>query len=229
MTDPGTGATPFDVLLDRLRQGDEDAARELIDRYGDAVRREIRFRLRDSRLHRVVGDSDVFQSAVSRFIWGLRLGKFDVTSPQELLGLLRTIAERRVCRAARFWQAQRRDMQRTGDLADVSDTALIAADPTPSKAVSEKELIAETLARLPEAGPADGPVAAGRAGMGGNRPAARRDGDGRIRAETVRAGPREGGGRTGDRGFLLSRGRSLAHYGNATTNHTNDTNERKDA
>ena len=150
MTDPTTDAIPFDALLDRLRQGDEDAARELIERFGDAVRREIRFRLRDSRLHRVVGDSDVFQSAVSRFLWGLRLSKFDVASPPEMLGLLRTIAERRVCRAARFWGAQCRDLKRTGDVADVSDTALIAADPTPSKQVSEKELIAEALARLPE-------------------------------------------------------------------------------
>ncbi len=150
MADPATGATPFDVLLDRLRQGDEDAARELVDRFGDAVRREIRFRLRDSRVHRVVGTSDVFQSAVVQFLWGLRLGKFDVASPQEMLALLRTIAERRVCRMARFWNAQRRDLQRTSDLADVSDTALIAADLTPSKAFSDKELIAETLARLPE-------------------------------------------------------------------------------
>jgi DNA-directed RNA polymerase specialized sigma24 family protein len=97
-----------------------------------------------------VGDSDVFQSAVSRFLWGLRLGKFDVSNPQELLGLLRRIAERRVYRAARFWGAQCRDVKRTGDVADVSDTALIAADPTPSKAVLEQELIAETLSRLPE-------------------------------------------------------------------------------
>ena len=169
MTDPATGATPFDVLLDRLRQGDEDAARELIDRFGEAVRREIRFRLRDSRLHRVVGDSDVFQSAVSRFLWGLRLGKFDVASPQEMLALLRTIAERRVCRAARFWRAQRRDLQRTGDLADVSDTALIAADPTPSKAVSEQGTDRRNARPPAGADPADGPVAAGGIGLGGNR------------------------------------------------------------
>lgn len=150
MTNSGTSAAPFDVLLDRLRDGDEDAACELIDEFGDAVRREIRFRLRDSRLHRVVGDSDVFQSVVLRFLWGLRLGKFDVTSPEQMRGLLRKIAQRRVCRAARFWGAQRRDVKRTGDVADASDTALFAADPTPSRAVSEKELIAETLARLPQ-------------------------------------------------------------------------------
>lgn len=149
MKNPATGATPFNVLLDRLRDGDEDAARALIDEFGDAVRREIRFRLRDSRLHRVVGDSDVFQSVVLRFLWGLRLGKFDVTIPEQMRGLLRKIAERRVSRAARFWGAQRRDVKRTGDVTAVSDTALIAADPTPRRAVSEQEVIAESLARLP--------------------------------------------------------------------------------
>ncbi len=150
MKNPAADATPFNVLLDRLRNGDDDAARELIDEFGDAVRREIRFRLRDSRLRRVVADSDVFQSVVLRFLWGLRLGKFDVSSPHELLGLLRKIAERRVCREARFWGAQRRDVKRTGDVTDVPDTVLFAADPTPSRVISEQELIVEALARLPE-------------------------------------------------------------------------------
>lgn len=150
MTDPATGATPFDVLLDRLRGGDEDAARELIDRFGHAVRREIRFRLRDSRLYRVVGESDVFQSAMLRFIWGLQLGQFDADSPEELLRLLRTIAQRRVCSTARFWHAQRRDVRRNADWGDAEETTLPAADATPSKTIAEKELVAEALARLPE-------------------------------------------------------------------------------
>jgi hypothetical protein len=98
-----TGDTEFRELLNRLRAGDEDAASELIERFGDCVRREIRFRLRDSRLFRVVGESDLFQSAVSRFLWGLKLGQFDLDKPEELIGLLRTIAERRVCAATRFW------------------------------------------------------------------------------------------------------------------------------
>jgi RNA polymerase sigma-70 factor (ECF subfamily) len=140
----------FHELLDRLRAGDEDAARELIDRYGDLVRREIRFRLRDSRLFRVVGESDLFRSAMSRFIWGLQLGKFDVHSPAELAGLLRKIAERRVCGASRFWLAQCRDVRRHADLGNSPETMYASADPTPSKALSEKELVAETIARLPE-------------------------------------------------------------------------------
>jgi RNA polymerase sigma-70 factor (ECF subfamily) len=150
MTEIGTGAASFRSLLDRLRRGEEDAARELIDRYGDAVRREIRFWLRDSQLSRVVDESDVFQSAVSQFLWGLRLGKFDVGSPGELLRLLRTIAQRGVCGAARFWRAQRRDLRRNADLDGLPEAMCAAADPTPSKVASAKELIAETLARLPE-------------------------------------------------------------------------------
>lgn len=150
MNEPRTGSTPFDTLLDRLRGGDDEAARELLDRFGEAVRREIRFRLRDSRLQRVVGESDVFQSAVSRFVWGLQLGKFDVDSPEELLNLLRLIAKRRVCSAARYWQAHRRDVRRNEELAATPETTLVAADPTPSHAVAEGELIAAALARLPE-------------------------------------------------------------------------------
>jgi DNA-directed RNA polymerase specialized sigma24 family protein len=145
-----TGETEFRELINRLRAGEEDAASELIDRFGDFVRREIRFRLRDSRLFRVVGESDLFQSAVSRFLWGLKLGQFDLDRPEELVSLLRTIAERRVCAVARFWQAQRRDVRRHADLGSALGTELTSADPTPSKAMSEKELVAETLTRLPE-------------------------------------------------------------------------------
>lgn len=146
-----TNDTGFHKLLDRLRAGDEEAAKELIDRFGDAVRREIRFRLRDSRLFRVVGESDLFQSAVSRFVWGLQLGKFDVDNPAELLGLLRTIAERRVCAVARFWRAQRRDLRRNEELGGSLANTLVAADQTPSNVLSEKELIAEAFSRLPDA------------------------------------------------------------------------------
>jgi RNA polymerase sigma factor (sigma-70 family) len=122
----------------------------LVERYGPAVRREIRFRLRDSRLYRVVGESDLFQSAVSRFFWGLQLGKFNASSPEELVRLLRKIAERRVCDAIRFWRAQRRDLRREADLGEVEETQLAAADPTPSRTIAEQDLIATALARLPE-------------------------------------------------------------------------------
>jgi DNA-directed RNA polymerase specialized sigma24 family protein len=149
--DEATDEAEFRELINRLRAGEEDAASELIDRFGDCVRREIRFRLRDSRLFRVVGESDLFQSTVSRFLWGLKLGQFDLDKPEELVGLLRTIAERRVCAVARFWQAQRRDVRRHADLGYALQTEFTSADPTPSKAVSEKELVAETLTRLPEA------------------------------------------------------------------------------
>jgi RNA polymerase sigma factor (sigma-70 family) len=150
MTEIESNQTSFSRLLDRLRAGDDDAVRELIECYGDALRREIRFWLRDSRLHRVVGESDLFQSAIFRFNLGLQLGKFVVTTPDELLGLLRTIAQRRVCSTARFWQARRRDVRRDTRLEDAQETTLISSDPTPSRTISEKELIAETLARLPE-------------------------------------------------------------------------------
>lgn len=137
------------LLLDRIRRDDELAARELVEQYGSVVRREIRFRLRDSRLYRVVGASDLFQSAMTRFFWGLRLGKFEASSPEELVRLLQTIAERRVYDAVRFWRAERRDLRREPELAPLEQAKLIASEPTPSQALADQELLDAVLARLP--------------------------------------------------------------------------------
>ncbi len=143
-------ADSFGELMLRVRSGEQDAARELMQRYGEAVRREIRFRLRDVRLIRVVSESDVFQSAVSSFFVGLQLGRFDVRQPEDLVALLKTIAERRVYSEARFWHAERRDVRRNVDLSDVVPCEPQQDDPSPSAVVSERELVAEALARLPE-------------------------------------------------------------------------------
>ncbi len=143
-------ADSFGELMLRVRSGEQDAARELMQRYGEAVRREIRFRLRDVRLIRVVSESDVFQSAVSSFFVGLQLGRFDVRQPEDLVALLKTIAERRVCSEARFWHAERRDVRRNVELSDVVPCEPQQDDPSPSAVVSERELVAEALARLPE-------------------------------------------------------------------------------
>ncbi|MCL4207256.1 MAG: hypothetical protein KJ000_32645 [Pirellulaceae bacterium] len=140
----------FEELIQRVRSGDEQAACELLDRYGDAIRREIRFRLYDSRLYRVVGESDVFQSTIARFFVGLQLGRFDIQCPEDLLGLLKTIAERRVCSIARFWQAGRRDLRREQDLDPEMLRELAAIEETPSGAFRQDELIDQALARLPE-------------------------------------------------------------------------------
>lgn len=78
------------------------------------------------------------------------MGKFEASRPEELVRLLRTIAERRVCDATRFWRAQRRDLRREADLGEVEEMQLATAGPTPSRTIAEQDLIATALTRLPE-------------------------------------------------------------------------------
>jgi len=101
----------FSDLIQLVQQGDANAFKAVMERYGDAIRREIRFILRDSRLRVCVGESDVLQSVALRFFVGMRDDQFDVRTPEDLVGLLKGIARNRVAELVRFWQAQRRDLR----------------------------------------------------------------------------------------------------------------------
>jgi DNA-directed RNA polymerase specialized sigma24 family protein len=140
----------FAQLVTRAQQGDAEALQRLLEDYGDAIQREIRFCLLDQRLRRVVGESDVFQSVIAKFSLKLREGRYHFDTPGDLVGLLKTMARTHVARLARFWQARRRDLRKnTGlDGEEVAETA--ANDPTPSSVVARVELLEHALARLSE-------------------------------------------------------------------------------
>ena len=44
-------SSEFTEFIRRIRPGDDQAARELVERYEPVIRREARVRLRDPRLH----------------------------------------------------------------------------------------------------------------------------------------------------------------------------------
>lgn len=104
------GEAGFAELLSRVREGDETAFQELVNTYGPAIEREVRFTLLDARLRRFIGESDVYQSVIFRFYVRLRHGDFDIGTPSDLVGLLKGIARTRIAELVRFWHAQRRDV-----------------------------------------------------------------------------------------------------------------------
>ena len=85
--DPG-----FAEFIRRVRSGDERAAAELVERYGPAIRRAVRVRLRDPRLQRLIESVDICQSVFASFFVRTALGQYDLESPDQLLKLLATIA-----------------------------------------------------------------------------------------------------------------------------------------
>src|SRR5271165_5358652 len=107
-----------DFLL-RIRAGDEQAAVELVRRYESAVRVEVRMRLADSRLRRVLDSMDVCQSVLASFFVRVAAGQYDLERPEQLVRLLVSMTRNKLASAARDQHRQRRDQRRVvGDAAD---------------------------------------------------------------------------------------------------------------
>jgi RNA polymerase sigma-70 factor (ECF subfamily) len=138
---------PFADFLERIRAGDEEAAAELVRRYESAVRIEVRMRLADSRLRRILDTMDICQSVLASFFVRAATGEYDLKRPEQLVGLLVTIARNKVAYQARRQQAQRRDHRR--DVAvDRQGFEPAGVEPSPSRVVSGRELLAELRRRL---------------------------------------------------------------------------------
>jgi RNA polymerase sigma-70 factor (ECF subfamily) len=137
----------FSDLMARVRRGEPHAAEELFRLYQPKVRLEVRLRLRDPRLRRLIDEDDVCQSVLLSFFVRARLGQYDLANAAELLRLLVGMARNKVAAQARRHSAQRRDFRRCSGL-DGTDAP--APDPCPSQMVAGEELLRELRARLSE-------------------------------------------------------------------------------
>src|SRR3954454_24985367 len=102
----------FAEFLRRVRAGDDSAAAELVRRYEPALRLEIRLRMGDPKLRRLLDPADVCQSVLGSFFVRAALGQFDLDRPEQLMGLLITMARNKVALQARRQRTQRRDNRR---------------------------------------------------------------------------------------------------------------------
>ena len=145
--------TSFQDLIRRVRAGDDDAAEELVRQYEPEIRREIRVRLTDPGLRRVVDSMDICQSVLGNFFARAALGQFELDEPRQLLKLLVTMARNRLTDWARQQHAERRDQRREVSLdAEMkAGSEPLAPDPSPSQVVAGKELLEQVRARLSDA------------------------------------------------------------------------------
>ena len=139
--DPG-----FAELLRRVRSGDERAAAELVARYGPAIRRAVRVRLRDPSLQRLIESVDICQSVFASFFVRAALGQYDLESPDQLLKLLATIARNKLAYHARRERADRRDQGRLDRGAVIEDCPATVS--SPSCQLAARELVEEARRRL---------------------------------------------------------------------------------
>jgi RNA polymerase sigma-70 factor (ECF subfamily) len=139
--------TPFAEFLRQVRAGDEWAAVELVRRYEPALRLEIRLRMKDPKLRRLLEPADLCQSVLKSFFVRAAAGQYDLDSPAKLLALLRKMARNKVAEQTRKQQAMRRDLRRDVSL-DEGAQPVAAADPSPSRIAIGRETLAAFRARL---------------------------------------------------------------------------------
>jgi RNA polymerase sigma-70 factor (ECF subfamily) len=142
-------AISFEAFLSRLREGDQDAAAELVREFEPIIRRSVHSRLARSPLAPVLDSADVCQSVLASFFTKVVSGQFDLGSSEDLLKLLVSMARYRLASHARRHGAQRRDRGRH-QAGEFDASELAGADRTPSECVASAELLGEVQRRLSE-------------------------------------------------------------------------------
>jgi RNA polymerase sigma factor (sigma-70 family) len=129
----------FSELIERVKSGNEQAAAQLVKEFEPVVRRELRFRLRDSRARLELDSMDISQSVLSNFFVRVATRQYDLKEQGDLVKLLVTMTRNKVAENLRAQHRQRRDSRRT--VQGVEGMALASADPTPSRVLAGKEIL----------------------------------------------------------------------------------------
>jgi RNA polymerase sigma-70 factor (ECF subfamily) len=139
----------FADFLSRVRAGDEEAAAELVRRYAPIIRREVRMRLTDPRLHRQFDSADVCQSVLLSFFVRAAVGQYDLRHPGDLRNLLVAMARNKL--ASRSRQLLRQSGNPSDGPAGSPPPLEAVADPHPSaeQILSGRDLLGQVLRRLP--------------------------------------------------------------------------------
>jgi RNA polymerase sigma-70 factor (ECF subfamily) len=114
--DPTKPADDLGPLLDEVRAGDDAALSRLLQKYEPRLRTAARVLL-GPFLRPHLDSIDLVQSVHRELLPGLREGKYDLSSSQQLLGLALTVIRRKV---ARNWRRLQRE-QKLGALPDDPD------------------------------------------------------------------------------------------------------------
>ena len=133
----------FDELITRIRAGDPAAATELVQQFEPQIRREIRLRLTDRQLRQTLDSIDISQSIFGNFFVRATLGEFDFDRPEQLLGLLATMARNKVIDHHRRLKTQKNTLEVARKKKNNEQT-------TASSIIAGKELVEEFQSRMSE-------------------------------------------------------------------------------
>lgn len=138
----------FSALMERLKAGEDDAARVVFERFATRLVGLARKSL-DGRLLQKVDPEDVVQSAYKSFFLGQRDGGWEFGGWDGLWGMLTLITLRKCAHRAEYFRAGKRDVRR--EMAPATDSSgggvdsfALDRDPQPEEAA----LLVETVEGL---------------------------------------------------------------------------------
>ena len=139
-------AGDFQLLMQRLRDGDDEAARELFDHYRRHLSIIVRNRL--AARYRNQYDSLDFLQAVWASFFALSPEDYRFEKPDDLKAFLSRLACNKVIDAVRRRQSRKQGAERERPIIDDQSEALPDDRPTPSQEVIAEERWQELLAGL---------------------------------------------------------------------------------
>jgi RNA polymerase sigma-70 factor (ECF subfamily) len=137
----------FNSFILKIRAGNEDAARELVQQFEGVIRREVRLRLDDHRLLRVFDSMDISQSVLNSFFARASTGHFDLDTPEQLVKLLIQMTRNKLAFQVRRQHARRRDNRLTYPTR-VDEMNVAGRTRSPSELASDHDLIDAVRLRL---------------------------------------------------------------------------------
>lgn len=137
-------------LLSLFKAGDQEAARELFDRYVDRLVGLARRRL-SQKLAGRVDPEDIVQSVFRTFFGRIKDGQFEIANQDDLCKLLMRITVHKTLRQVAFHQAGKRAASQEtpqGDHAHERLMALLDHEPTPDAAVAFLDQLEHFMSKM---------------------------------------------------------------------------------
>jgi len=132
-------------LVERWRQGDQEAGNIIANRYGERLARLIS-RYMSPRLRQRLDPEDIVQSTFRSFFERTKQGQFRIASSADLLRLLIKIARNKTVGKQQIHSAAKRDMAAETELAsgELEELAVSREDP-PSDVVAMLDAVEKVL------------------------------------------------------------------------------------
>lgn len=131
----------FEEWIQRLRDGDQQAACEFVEQFQPLVRREIHKQASVRLLRRILDTDDIVQSVFSSFFAELQRGEYELESAKQLGALLASIARHQATSNVRQQLRRRRDVRRNSKHSQQDIDQFPDAAPLPEEMLAELELL----------------------------------------------------------------------------------------